>query len=219
MRSGGTRDSGVLRLDLATRAWTGFAHDPADPASLGDDRISALYVDGKGRLWVGTEGGLDLLDSSPGFTHFVTNPADGSSLSDGKVRAILQDDTGALWVGTSNGGLNKLDPSTGRFEHFRHDDAVRSSLAHDHVKAILQDADGRLWIGTNDGLDLFDQVHHTFAHYRQDAKNPFSLAENRSPPRSFFPSLPSPPPATANDAAPSATKTAIIAPTNHRVCR
>jgi len=174
----GTRDGGLLRLDLATGSWTSFAHDPADPASLVDNRISALYVDGKARLWVGTEGGLDLLEGGGRrFTHFVTNPADASSISDGKIRAILQDDTGALWVGTSNGGLNRLDPATGRFDHFRHDEKVRTSLAHDHVKAILQDADGRLWVGTNDGLDLFDPSRRSFTHYRQDPKNPFSLAD------------------------------------------
>jgi len=175
----GTRDSGFLRLDLRTGEWTSFVHDPADPGSLGDDRISALYVDGKDRLWIGTEGGLDLLDDGGRhFTHFASDPANPASLSDGKVRAILQDDTGALWVGTSSGGLNRLDPATGRFEHFRHEEGVRGSLAHDHVKAILQDADGRLWVGTNDGLDLFDPNHRSFAHYHQDPRIPSSLADD-----------------------------------------
>jgi diguanylate cyclase (GGDEF)-like protein len=175
----GTRDGGLLRLDLGTGIWTSFAHDRGDPASLGDDRIYALYVDGKDRLWVGTEAGLDRLDAEGGaFTHFTPNPADPSSLSEGKVRAIFQDDTGALWVGTSNGGLNRLDPGRGLFEQFRHDDKVYSSLAHDHVRAIVQDADGRIWVGTNDGLDLFDPAHRSFTHYRQDPKNPFSLADD-----------------------------------------
>jgi len=175
----GTRDGGLLRLDLGTGAWTSFAHDAADPGSLGDDQIYALYVDGKDRLWVGTEVGLDRLDAEGGaFTHFTPNPADASSLSEGKVRSILQDDTGALWVGTSTGGLNRLDPVSGLFERFRHDDKVRTSLAHDHVRAIVQDADGRIWVGTNEGLDLFDPAHRSFTHYRQDAKNPFSLADD-----------------------------------------
>jgi diguanylate cyclase (GGDEF)-like protein len=176
----GTRDAGVFRLDIATGTWTQFAHDAADPSSLGDDRIYVLFVDGKDRLWVGTEAGLDMLDAGGGkaFTHFAPNPSDPSSLSDGKVRAILQDDAGALWVGTSSGGLNRLDPATGRFEHFRHDEAVPGSLAHDQVRAILQDADHRLWVGTSGGLDLFDPRRQTFAHYRQDARTPASLTDD-----------------------------------------
>src|SRR6185503_3152539 len=88
------------------------------------------------------------------------------------------DDTGAVWVGTASGGLNRLDPASGRAEHFRHDPEARGSLAHDQVRAILQDADGRLWVGTSQGLDLFDSRRRSFTHYRQDPKNPSSLADD-----------------------------------------
>ena len=151
----GTRDAGLLRLDVASGALTRFAHDPSQASSLADDRIYVLYLDGKDRLWVGTEAGLDRWDAG-GFVHFRADPADPSSLSDGRVRAILEDDAGALWVGTSGAGLNRLDPATGRFERFRHDPNVGASLAHDQVRALLQDADGRLWVGTSGGLDLLD---------------------------------------------------------------
>jgi diguanylate cyclase (GGDEF)-like protein len=175
----GTRDAGLFRLDLGTGAWTSFAHDPADPTSLGDDRIYALYLDGKERLWVGTDGGLDRLDADgKRFEHFTPNPSDPASLSDAKVRTILEGDGGALWVGTFSGGLNRLDLTTGRFEHFRHDPNTRSSLAHDQVRAILQDADHRLWVGTSSGLDLFDPHRVTFAHYRQDPRNPSGLSDD-----------------------------------------
>jgi diguanylate cyclase (GGDEF)-like protein len=175
----GTRDEGLFRLDLASGASTRFAHDPADAGSLVDDRIYALYLDGNGGLWVGTDAGLDLLDArGTRFTHFAKG-ADPGGLSDGKVRAILGDEPGgALWVGTSSGGLNRLDVAAGRFEHFRHDPDVRTSLAHDQVRAILRDADGRLWVGTSEGLDLFDPHRRSFTHYRQDPRNPSSLADD-----------------------------------------
>jgi len=175
----GTRDSGLFRLDVASGAWTRFAHDPADPGSLPDDRIYALYVDGKDRLWVGTDGGLSLLDAAGRrFAHFGADADDPASLSDGKVRAVVEDETGALWVGTSTGGLNRLDAATGRFEHFRHDARQRSSLADDKVRALLQDSEGRLWVGTSAGLDLFEPVHGSFVHYRHDARDAASLADD-----------------------------------------
>ena len=175
----GTRDSGLLRLDIANGAQTRFAHDAHDPGSLVDDRIYSLYADGKDRLWVGTDAGLDLLDvGGTRFTHFAADSADPSSLSDGKVRSLSGDDGDALWVGTSSGGLNRLDVATGRFEHFRHDSNVRASLAHDQVRALLRDADGRLWVGTSEGLDLFDPRRRSFTHYKQDQRNPSSLADD-----------------------------------------
>jgi diguanylate cyclase (GGDEF)-like protein len=175
----GTRDSGLLRLDLKTGAVERLAHDPADAGSLADDNVYALYLDGADRLWIGTDGGLDLLEAGGRrFTHFVGHASDPYRLSDPKVRAIQADNAGALWVGTSEGGLNRLDVATGRFERFRHDPDVPTSLAHDQVRAILQDADGRLWIGTREGLDLFDAAHGTFAHYRRDPRNASSLGDD-----------------------------------------
>jgi diguanylate cyclase (GGDEF)-like protein len=174
----GTRDAGLFRLDITTGELAHFAHDPADPGTLSDDRIYAIYLDGKNRLWVGTDAGLNLLGADgKRFEHFTPNPGDPSSLSDAKVRAILEDDMGTLWVGTSKGGLNRLNPATRRFEHFRHVPSVQGSLAHDQVRAILQDADRRLWVGTGEGLDLFEAGRQTFAHYGHDPRNPSSLAD------------------------------------------
>jgi diguanylate cyclase (GGDEF)-like protein len=174
----GTRDTGLLRLDVTSGELRHFTHDAADSGSLSDDRIYAIYIDGKSRLWVGTDGGLNLLgDDGKRFEHFIQNPAEPSSLSNPKVRAILEDDRGALWVGTSSGGLNRLNPATRHFDHFRHDTNAPGSLAHDQVRAILQDADHRLWVGTSQGLDLFEPGRQAFAHYRHDPTNPSSLAD------------------------------------------
>ena len=55
-----------MRLDVATGALTRFAHDPSEAASLADDRVYVLYLDGKDRLWVGTDAGLDRWDARRG---------------------------------------------------------------------------------------------------------------------------------------------------------
>ena len=176
----GTRDSGLYRLDLGTRQLTRFVHDPVTPSSLIDDRIYAISIDRSGRLWVGTDGGLDRLDQGAegSFVHYVPEAGSDSSLSEAKVRAILEDDTGSLWVGTSSGGLNRLGKE-GRFERFRHRPEDPSSLADDSVRSLLQDAEGRLWVGTGDGLDLFDPARRTFIHYKADPKDFMTLADGR----------------------------------------
>jgi diguanylate cyclase (GGDEF)-like protein len=175
----GSRDFGLLRLDVKTRELSRFAHDAAAPDSLIDDRIYALFQDAKERLWIGTDGGLDMLAAPNGpFTHFAASP-DPTSLRDPKVRAIFEDRAGTLWIGTTKGGLSRLDPNSGRFEHFQNDPNQPASLVHDHVRAILEDADGRLWVGTYQGLDLFDPARRTFVHYQRDPGNPASLADTQ----------------------------------------
>jgi diguanylate cyclase (GGDEF)-like protein len=175
----GTRESGLLRLEIGTGALSRFVHNPEDPASLVDDRVYTLYVDKKDRLWVGTDAGLDVRDAEgKGFTHQLTSELDAASGATAKIRAILADDMGGLWIGSSGGGLDRLDLASGRVQRFRHDAAVAASLANDDVRALLQDSGGRLWVGTSGGLDLYDPEHGTFGHYRQDSRTPHSLIDD-----------------------------------------
>src|SRR5262249_22795805 len=95
----GTRDSGLLRLDGAPGQLQPFARDPSTQRSLADDRVYAIYLDGAGRLWVGTDGGLDLLQADGrSFIHYAADTTDPASLSDDKVRALQGDSAGAIWV-------------------------------------------------------------------------------------------------------------------------
>ena len=111
-------------------------------------RIMALHVDRRGRLWVGgNEGGLGRLDD-PGarpvrFTSYTT----GDGLSSNNVRCITEDAWGRLYVGTG-GGVDRLDPASGRVKHFTTDEG----LASDFLTAAFADPEGTLWFGTLNGL-------------------------------------------------------------------
>ncbi len=189
----GTVGSGLFRYDPATGAVTAYRHDPADPTSLSDNNVLTIFQDRAGTLWVGTMyGGLNALDPATGrFAHYRHDPTDPTSLTDGWVRVITQDrGTGEaalrpyLWVGTGvpndpvSGGLNALDPATGRVIRYRHDPADPHSLSHNHVRAIYEDSTGALWVGTEDGLNLFDPATGRFTHYRHDPLDPHSLSRS-----------------------------------------
>jgi signal transduction histidine kinase/ligand-binding sensor domain-containing protein/CheY-like chemotaxis protein/HPt (histidine-containing phosphotransfer) domain-containing protein len=174
----GTLDQGLDVLDPKTGEARHFRHRDGDPRSLAADAVCALYADHSGRIWVGTDGGLSRYEpASDDFVNYGT-VASGNSLSDQRVRAIREDHTGALWIGTYRGGLNRLDPDTGRFTAFRHDPKDPHSLSHDRVLAVLEDDAQRLWVATADGLNLFDRESATFVRYGRDADNPQSLRDS-----------------------------------------
>jgi signal transduction histidine kinase/ligand-binding sensor domain-containing protein/CheY-like chemotaxis protein len=174
----GTFDRGVDVLDPGTGVVRHFRHREGDPRSLAADAVCALYADRNGRIWIGTNGGLSRYEPlTDSFVNLGT-AASGTSFSDLRVRAIREDHTGALWIGTNRGGLNRLEPNTGRVTIFRHDSSNSRSLSHDRVLAVLEDNSQRLWVATSDGLNLFDRETESFVRYGHDADNPSSLRDS-----------------------------------------
>jgi ligand-binding sensor domain-containing protein len=117
---------------------------------MGDDglNLTALHVDRRGRLWIGTLGnGLfrsdDPRSERPRFTAYPV----ASGLSSGTVWCVTSDGAGKLYVGTAR-GVDRLDPETGRFKHF----SIADGLAGSEVIAAFLDRDGALWFGTFKGI-------------------------------------------------------------------
>lgn len=148
-----------------------YLHQPGEPASLAHDRVTSVYEDTAGRLWVGTYGGLDLYDPEQDvFIHHRHDPADPTSLADDRAMTIYEDRSGTLWVGTMSGGLNRLEWVDGRaaFESYQQDPADRTSLSHNFVRAIYEDQAGVLWVGTyGGGLNCLDRAQGTFSRYTE----------------------------------------------------
>jgi signal transduction histidine kinase/ligand-binding sensor domain-containing protein/CheY-like chemotaxis protein len=174
----GSLDQGLDVLDPKSGAVKHFRHREGDPHSLAADVVIALYADHEGRIWVGTQNGLSRYQ--PSSDDFVTygGTASDAALSGARVLAIREDHAGVMWIGTYRGGLNRLEPDTGRVTEFRHDPKDPHSLSHDRVLAVLEDDAQRLWVGTADGLNLVDRDAGTFVRYGRDADNPQSLRDS-----------------------------------------
>jgi hypothetical protein len=115
-------DVRALAVDLAGRLWIGYAAagidvwDHGGPQSLADtsfaddtwtrydeesvlpsDEVRELHVDERGRVWIGTLGGLAMYDPTGGSWMTVED------LPGVQARAIDTDAQGRVWVGTDNG--------------------------------------------------------------------------------------------------------------------
>jgi diguanylate cyclase (GGDEF)-like protein len=65
-----------------------------------------LQFDARGRLWVGTERGVDVWDGS-NWSHYDTS--DGLAWDDCNLNAFAEEADGIVWIGTS-GGLSRFKP-------------------------------------------------------------------------------------------------------------
>ncbi len=110
------------------------------------------------------------------FENFSTR----NGLSANEISCIYEDKEHFLWVGTRD-GLNRFD---GRiFKVFRNDPASTNSLSGNNIVDIVQDKSGIYWVATKDGgLSRYDPnalSGHEFKQYRNNPKDPSSIATNR----------------------------------------
>lgn len=153
----GTNGGGVSLFDPRTQVWRRFTHDPNDPHTLSSPRAAALTEDASGLIWVGTDAGLNLLDSETGKVTQFRHDGDASdSIGADSVYALHADGSGAVWVGTAGGGVDRILGSAARgdvrFESFSQNLGLPSNV----VYGIRSDADGRLWLSTSNGLSRLD---------------------------------------------------------------
>ena len=134
-----------------------FLHNPDDPASLSNMRVTYLKEDQEGRMWIGTlGGGLNLYNpQTEDFRRFMHDPARENSISSNEITSLEIANDGSLWVGTVNSGLNVLEKKSDDFVRYRRDPAYPASLASDNVYAMHTDRSGVLWVGAG-GLNIFN---------------------------------------------------------------
>ncbi len=99
---------GLCRYDEETGRFTSYLSVDRDSTSLSHNWVYTLHEDVKGRLWVGTYGGLNRLDRKTGvFSRFGVRNGFPSEV----INGLLEDSRGRLWFST-NAGLVRFHPET-----------------------------------------------------------------------------------------------------------
>ena len=147
-------DTFVGYIDRRNATVTRFRHDPEDSESLGRGWAQAVFIDSRGTVWLGTEGGLSAYEPKSGTWHRYT-VEDG--LSHNSILGIAEDDQGHLWVSTGR-GLCKMIGAVGLPDKPK----ILSFDVHDGLQgrefarnACFRSATGRLYFGGSRGLNSF----------------------------------------------------------------
>ncbi len=144
---------------------------------LSQSQVNCILLDKKGFLWLGTQDGLNKFDGYS-FTIFRNESDNTKSISNNNVLELAEHD-GKIWIGTHGGGLNVLDPETGKFTHFNLSSDSISLFQHNIVTAIFFDSYGKLWLGTEgNGLLNLDYKKNKLISYCPDKSDPFSISSN-----------------------------------------
>ncbi len=164
---------GLNKYNKNTDNFTVFMHNDKDTTSIVSAIVEDIVDDKKGSLWLATEGGVERLNLEKNtFTHYVNNPNDTNSLSKNACESILVASSlsaqiggmkEGIWVGaTRGGGINLLDPETGKCKHY---------LKGRSIVRLFEDSDGVLWACTESGLLRYDKSKDGFSLFLDPQKN------------------------------------------------
>lgn len=146
--------------------------------ALQNERVSAILVDSKKRIWVGTYKGLHLYQPQTDNFRFFPQTDDGkSSLSNNTVLCLAEDNQGNIWAGTQY-GLNKITVGAGNTLSVR-SFTKKNGLPSDYIHGVFADKRGNIWMSTNKGICRLNAKNFSLVVFdKRDGVQSVSFSEN-----------------------------------------
>jgi len=144
-----TQGTGLLRFTPATGQFKAYRHNQA-PGSLSSDVTETVWIDAAGKIWVGTDNGLDRLDPATG-SFIAYHERDG--LAGDHISRILEDGNGNLWVST-NKGLSRFDVQKKIFKNYYVSDGIAGNEFYNYASAF-KSATGEMFFSSYAGVTAF----------------------------------------------------------------
>lgn len=176
----GTKQSGLDKIEYdyvkqKILKISHFRNNPENPESLAGNTVNTIYSDKQHNLWLGTNGGLSLMN--PGKSTFQKislgpTPAGNSNYD---VLAVFEDSDGVFWIGTEQ-GLVRWVRTSGRMKWYVPEPRRNGSLTHLTVNSITQDVLGNIIIGTLGGLNIYRKATDDFEIIRENRVKDYCLS-------------------------------------------
>lgn len=147
----------VIITDSAGRRWTGMGAGLSRWANgqntvftvkdgLSENFVVALLQTHDGRLWIGTRGGVAVMDdpgaANPSFVRYTET----EGLASNNTRSLYEDADGVVWIGSYEGGITRV--KDGRLNRITMNDGLFSN----GVFCFLEDDHGWIWMNSNQGI-------------------------------------------------------------------
>lgn len=170
----GTIGFGLYYYDKAADDFKSFS-SPLKGQRLSQGVITAVCVNDKNEIWVGTVNGLDVISPDrKHISHFETGTGKPGQIPVKSMGCIFEDSYSRMWICT-NLGLYLYDNTHKGFKAFRHQKNDSRSLPSDVVMTVSEDKVGNLWVGTANGLSRLDKDGEHFVNYCYNDKDEQSL--------------------------------------------
>ncbi len=144
--------NGLWLLDLSAQGEIADLH-PEVVGQLTDQRVSTMRLGLNGQIFVGTENGLNIVDTvHHTVERILPNRTDPTALAFGGITSILFDSKQRLWIGSVGGAISLMERrdanGPARFRRI----GQEQGLPNGNANKLLEDASGDIWVSTEEGI-------------------------------------------------------------------
>jgi signal transduction histidine kinase/ligand-binding sensor domain-containing protein/CheY-like chemotaxis protein/HPt (histidine-containing phosphotransfer) domain-containing protein len=169
--------------DLWFSTWTGgvgtvdcrlgVLHQLGPTQGLSGTLPGAILTDRRGRLWIGSDQGIDILAPANDLSSSHTRSS-GTDYREhipprqlglnGQVNGLREDSRGRIWITTTSDGVSVLDPETGRLMGY----GMEQGICEYATRRVLEDPKGAIWVASITGVNRLTPIagHSHAAGYR-----------------------------------------------------
>lgn len=123
----------------------------------GLNSITSIVEKDKDNMWIGTVGGLYLLNRNTGEYQFIE-----MEIGAAYINTLYQADDGLLYIGTNGVGVFVYNHQNKTFEHYFSDN---SALVSNRIFTILPEVNGRIMMSTENGITCFHTKEKIFNNW------------------------------------------------------
>ncbi len=187
----GTYLGGLNQINLSNGKTKFYYHEINNPKSISGNAVWSITKDLTGKIWVGTDEGLDLFEPKTGnFKHFgkkynikniVLVYVDTKNrlwlyyenvkllvIENEKIiktypykARTIFDDGKSIWIGTMGNGLIKLNFEKNETKIYNSENGIESNF----IYGILPNTSKYLWLSTKNGITRFNISTEKFTNY------------------------------------------------------
>ncbi len=132
---------------------------------ISNSRITTIFQDSRGFLWVGTQDGLNRYDGYE-FREYKHDPLDSATISGNFIQSIIETPNGDIWVGTKDNGIAIWNRKTNSFSSLYSVLPENMQLSESDIHGMAEN-NGFVWAVTPNylvkisiSLDMIAEYNH-----------------------------------------------------------